>query len=66
MGHKVHLCDKGGVIGVYKQNPCAHLEFTPDKQFWLWELIKYFYRGLIESNILSAVDFRPEKVGEDS
>jgi hypothetical protein len=32
MGHKVHLCDKGGVIGVYKQNPCAHLEFTPDKQ----------------------------------
>jgi hypothetical protein len=29
MGHKVHLCDKGGVIGVYKQNPCAHLEFTP-------------------------------------
>jgi len=37
MGHKVHLCDKGGVIGVYKQNPCAHLEFTPDGQLGVWK-----------------------------
>jgi hypothetical protein len=33
MGHKVRLCDKGTLFGIYVQNTCVRLEFTPDQQF---------------------------------
>jgi hypothetical protein len=32
MGHKVHLCTKGIIMGIYIQNTCVRLGFTLDEQ----------------------------------
>ena len=46
MGHKVPLCIKSIIVGVYEQNMRVRLEFTPDEQFWLWGVVnEIFYEG---------------------
>jgi hypothetical protein len=32
MGHKVHLCGKGVIVGIYIQNTCVRLDFTLKRQ----------------------------------